>query len=183
MFIGDKLKELRKQKDMTLAELAQKSGVQIATLSRIENKKMVGTLESHVNIAKILGVDVTALYERIIREEKKIEVETPQTLTDVFTHSDRSSFEILTKNVLNKKMLPTLIRIEEGGRTNTEQQPNGNEKFIFVLEGSVEIHIDEQKLKLHKHNTVYFDSSLPHAFANCGKGTARLLCVQTPVSL
>src|SRR5882757_9175179 len=68
MFIGSKMLALRKAKRMSLTELSQTSGVQLATLSRIENMKMVGTLESHIQIAKALGVDVTELYKDITRE-------------------------------------------------------------------------------------------------------------------
>ena len=48
MYIGEKLHAIRKAKRISLTELSEKSGVQMATLSRIENKKMVGTLESHM---------------------------------------------------------------------------------------------------------------------------------------
>ncbi len=44
MFIGTKMHALRKAKKLTLTDLARKSGIQLATLSRIENLKMVGTI-------------------------------------------------------------------------------------------------------------------------------------------
>ncbi len=181
MFIGDKLTALRKAKRMTLSELAEISGVQLATLSRIENKKMVGTLESHMHIAKALGIDVTELYKDI-KPASLITIE-PGAKTDMFTHSEHSSYEILTKNVLHKKMMPVLIRIEQGGKTNKEQNQNGAEKFLFVLEGQVEVLINDQTIILRKNNTLYFDAGISHFYRNSGKGTARLISVVTPVSL
>ena len=65
MYVGDRIKGLRKEKKLKLKELAEKSGVQIATLSRIEHKKMTGTLDSHAKIAQALGVDVTELYREL----------------------------------------------------------------------------------------------------------------------
>ena len=118
MLIGDKLHEIRKKQRMTLTELSVKSGVQLATLSRIENKKMTGTIESHLAIAKALGIDVVELYQSIIKEQKQVEINQPSQTNEVFTHNEKSSFEILTKNLLSKQMMPTLIRIEEGGATN-----------------------------------------------------------------
>ena len=44
MLIGEIIHRLRKEKKMTLVELAEKSGVALATLSRIENGRMTGTL-------------------------------------------------------------------------------------------------------------------------------------------
>ena len=55
MFIGQRIKQLREAQKMTLTELSEKSGVQLATLSRMENMKMTGTLESHIAIAQTLG--------------------------------------------------------------------------------------------------------------------------------
>ena len=182
MYIGEMLHAIRKSKRISLTELSEKSGVQMATLSRIENKKMVGTLESHIQIAKALGIDVTELYKGLSHQNAIIDFGNDKN-TDVFTHSDEASFEILTKNIMNKKMMPTLVRIEEGGKTNKEQSPGGAEKFIFVLDGHVEININSQLFTLHKNNTLYFDASLPHFYRNTGKGVIRLISVVTPVSL
>ena len=183
MYIGKRVQELRKVKGMSLTELAEKSGVQIASLSRIENMKMTGTLESHMNIARALGVDVTQLYTAIIKEEDKAQVQTPKSLSDVFVHSEKSSYEILTSNVLGKRMMPILLKIEAGGQTNTEQNQPGSEKFVFVLEGKIEIQVGEKAYSLSKHNTLYFNAALEHKFVNAGKATARVICVGTPVAL
>jgi transcriptional regulator with XRE-family HTH domain len=183
MLIGDKLHEIRKSKKITLTELSEKSGVQLATLSRIENKKMVGTLESHMAIAKALGIEVVELYNSVIREQKQIEVSETSRTSDVFTHNEKSSFEILTKNVLSKQMMPTLIKIEQGGTTQPEQAAVNSEKFLFILEGTVEAIVDHKHFRLEKNNTLYFEASLPHKFKNVGRGVAKLLCVTTPVSL
>ncbi|MBI5149492.1 MAG: helix-turn-helix transcriptional regulator [Candidatus Omnitrophica bacterium] len=183
MYIGKRVQELRKLKNISLTELAEKSGVQIATLSRIENMKMTGTLESHMNIARALGVDITQLYTSIIREESKAEVTTPRSTPDVFVHSEKSSYEILTSNVLGKRMMPVLLKIEPEGRTNTEQNRPGAEKFIFVLEGKIEVHVGEKAYSLSRSSSLYFDASLEHKFVNVGKTTARVICVGTPVAL
>jgi len=182
MYIGDTLHAIRKAKRISLTELSENSKVQMATLSRIENKKMVGTLECHMQIAKALGIDVTELYKGLTQQNSIIDLGTDKD-TDLFTHSDEASFEILTKNIMNKKMMPTLVRIEEGGKTNKEQANGGTEKFIFVMDGHVEVNINAQVFLLHKFNTIYFDAALPHYFRNTGKGVVKLICVATPVSL
>lgn len=183
MYIGKRVQELRKVKGMSLTELAEKSGVQIATLSRLENMKMTGTLESHMNIARALGVDVTQLYTAIIKEEDKARVQTPKSLSDVFVHSEKSSYEILTSNILGKRMMPILLKIEAGGETNQEQNSAGSEKFVFVLDGKIEIRVGDKTYALSRHNTLYFDASLEHKFVNTGKTTAKVICVGTPVAL
>lgn len=183
MLIGKKVRELRRSKKMSLSELANKSGIQIATLSRIEHQKMTGTLDSHIKISQALGIDVTALYDNILKERSNIEVTTDNTATDVFVHSNRSSYEILTKNILTKKMMPILLSIESDGKTNKEQGNFGSEKFIFVLEGNIVAIINNKEYPLSRSNTLYFDSSQEHYFKNTGKATAKVIVVGTPVEL
>lgn len=183
MFIGKRLKELREAKKMSLTELSKRSGIQIATLSRIENRKMIGTLDSHMSIAKALGVNLPELYADIAPGEKKIDVQTSQSQKDIFLHSDKSSYEILTSKVLSKKMMPTLIKIEPQGKTDTEQNQPGTEKFIFVLEGEIEAKIGSDTYVLARHHSLYFDASLPHYFANSADSVARVISVVTPVAL
>ena len=183
MYIGKRLQELRKARGMSLTDLAEKSGVQIATLSRIEHLKMTGTIESHMNIARALDIDITQLYTGIIKEEDKVDLRTGRSATDVFVHSDKSSYEILTSNILSKKMMPVLLKIESGGKTNMEQNRGGTEKFIFVLEGKIEARIGKESYSHSRYNTLYFDASLEHGLINQGKTTAKVLCVTTPVAL
>ena len=176
MYIGKKLRELRHAQNMTLLELSRKSGVQLATLSRIENMKMTSRVESHMAVAKALGVDITQLYADVIKDIQKIDHKTTQAASDVFRHSEKSSYEILTTKVLNKKMMPILLKIEPGGRTNSEQNMIGSEKFIFVLDGKIEAKIGEEIYSLSKNNSLYFDASIKNYFVNEGKSTPGDLC-------
>ena len=105
---------------------------------------MTGTLDSHMNIAKALDVDITQLYTGIIKEEDKVDLKTSKSSTEMFVHSDKSSYEILTSNILSKKMMPILLKIEPDGKTNQEQNQAGTEKFIFVLDGKIEVEISDE---------------------------------------
>jgi len=183
MYIGKKIKELRKTKGLSLTGLAAKSGVQIATLSRIEHLKMSGTLESHMKIAKALDVDITQLYTDIIKEEDKISLKDGKSVSDVFVHNDNSSYEILTTNILSKKMMPILLKIDPRGQSNPEQNLGGTQKFIMVLQGRIAVKIGDKSFALSKYNTLYFDASVKHCFVNLSPSTAKVLCVATPVAL
>jgi len=183
MYIGKRIKELRKAKNLTLVELSEASGVQVATLSRIENLKMSGTLESHMAIAKALDIDITQLYTDIIHAEARPSLTNEKTATDFFSHSDKSSYEILTTKVLSKKMMPYLLKVEPNGKTNREQNTIGSEKFVYVLEGKLSVRVDKENFELSKGNSLYFDASKEHVMVNKGKTAVRALCVVTPVSL
>ena len=80
-------------------------------------------------------------------------------------------------------MMPILLKIEAGGKTNREKNQGGTEKFVFVLEGKIEVNIGKEHYPLSKSNTLYFDASAEHCFINKGKSTAKVLCTTTPVAL
>ncbi|MCA9394886.1 MAG: helix-turn-helix transcriptional regulator [Candidatus Omnitrophica bacterium] len=183
MYIGNKLKELRKSKGLTLVQLSHKSGVQVATLSRMENLKMTGTVDSHMAIARALGVDVTQLYADIIKEERAVDVNDQKTPRDVFVHSKKASYEILTGNVLQKKMMPTLLTLETGGGTSPEQSPFGTEKFVYVLDGKIMVRVGEEEYPLVRGNSIYFEASFVHTITNNGNKTGKALVVSTPAAL
>lgn len=181
MLIGKKMRELREAKKMSLSDLAQKSSVQIATLSRIENLKMTGTLESHLAIAKALGVELTQLYHDLA--PAKPQEPKADNSAETFAYNEKASYEILAKNILNKRMMPVILRLEAGGATNPEENPDGSEKFVFVVEGKIEVHLAEKTYPLSSGQTLYFDASVKHYFRNAGAKRARLIAVVTPVAL
>jgi len=183
MKIGEKIKRLRKGKGISLTQLSKASGVALATLSRMEHQKMVGTLESHINIAKALGINLTDLYSEVTAEQKESAPPSSGVEKDVFVHNDKSSFEILTNQIFNKRMMPVLIKLEPAGRTAIEQAGAQTEKFTYVLGGKVELYINNIKYSLNKGESLYFDGSLPHYYKNGDKLAARILCVCTPPSL
>jgi transcriptional regulator with XRE-family HTH domain len=185
MLIGNKVHELRKARKMSLTELAEKTGIQIATLSRIEHMKMTGTLQSHMLIAKALGIELTDLYKDLSGPTPPIETVPTESSppTERFTYNDKASYEILANHVLSKKMMPVMLKIEPGGSTHTEQNPPGAERFVLALEGTAELILKDKIFTLTKNHSLYFDASLPHSFRNTGSETALLLSVATPVTL
>jgi len=183
MFIGKNLRKIRESKKMSLTDLAQKSGVQIATLSRIENLKMTGTVESHLNIARALDIDLPSLYKGVQIEDEPAHAISGTATTESFTFNDKASFEILTTNIFSKKMMPVILKIEPRGATNPEQNPKGSERFLFVLSGPITVHIGDARHRLKQNSSLYFDASVKHFLENPGETAARVISVTTPVAL
>ena len=179
MHVGERIHKIRKQKKLTLADVSERSGVALATLSRIENKKMTGTLEAHTAIAKALDMTLPELYYDM---DKPI-IQSAKEHIDYFVHDEKSSSVMLTKDILAKKMMPVLIRIGGGGRTHNEELKKGTEKFLYVLEGKIEAVISNSRAVMEPGTTLYFDASLPHYLQNPGTEEAQCICVVTPSSL
>ena len=180
--IGAHIRQIRKIRKISLTELSTESQVQIATLSRIENGKMTGTLGSHLNIAKALGVNLAELYEGL--EKPALTALKAENPTDTLVSTnDRISCAILSRQAASKKMLPLLIRMNGHTSTDPEQGKPGAERFIFVLEGTVVIKIKDQSVKLEKNASLYFSAATTHIIENPGATAAKLISIMTPASL
>jgi transcriptional regulator with XRE-family HTH domain len=179
MHVGQIIRKFRKEKNMTLLELSQKSGVALATLSRVENGKMTGTLESHIKICEALDVSLPEFYKDL-SAKRTVEVTNKETKPSVFIHNKKMSSELLAANAVNKKMMPVLVKISDGGSTSIEETRSGLEKFVYVLDGKIAAFIGEETFNLTKGDTLYFTVSGPHYFKNIGAGEGRIIIVTSP---
>lgn len=185
MLIGEKLKKLRKMRDLTLNDVAKKSGVGKATLSRIENNITAGTLKTHMKICEAMNINLKDLYEDIDvpREEVIAQDAKSAEEAEMFSYDEKTKSIILTKNAQRKNMLPQLLILEPQGKTHPEQNNQGTEKFVFCTEGKLQISIEDKPYNLKKGTSLYFNSTLPHRFKNIGKKIAKCLVVTSPVAL
>lgn len=180
MEIGNALRLLRTTRKMTLKELAEKSGVQIATLSRMEHGIMTGTLHSHMNITRALGTSLADFYREIENEHKAVAFIGRGEKHEPLVRSKESSIELLTTRLAGKKMMPVLIRLKGNAQTAEEQCPPNTEKFLYLLEGKIRACIGKEEYNLVRGDSMYFDASLPHFFNNTAAPEALALCVITP---
>jgi len=180
MKIGRRLRELRKEKTVTLEELSEKSGVALATLSRMENNKMPGTIKSHLSICKVLGVSIAELYRELEDDTKTVESVPKDDRTEHFVHAKNAKYELLVTKTLDKKIMPLMMKLDSGGQTQKEQNSPGVEKFVYVIKGSFESVIGKKKYLLKPGDSLYFDASLPHAFNNRSKSQAEAICIVSP---
>ncbi len=181
--VGARLRVLRKSQKIRLLELAKASGVDAGTISRIETGKMTGTLECHIRLATALGVKITELYAGIeeARAKHGVTIQGPSKRSEVYMHqAGKTAMNLLTSDVLKKKLMPMLITIEPGGSTHREEAKVGTEKFLYVLDGSLEARVGQETHMLKKGSSLYLDASIAHTLKNVSSHTARCLSVVTP---
>jgi transcriptional regulator with XRE-family HTH domain len=181
MELGQKLKLLRG--NMTQSELARRSGVDKAIISKIESGKMDGTVECHQKIADIFGLKLSEFYA-FIEEEKSepAEFHSGNNKTDVY----KNFLEILTSIPLTKKMLPTFITLQPTEEKLLEETVKNAERFIIVLDGEVRIEIEgkvynlKKEVDYEKGDSLYSISPKRHIIKNTGSTVSRILCVSSP---
>lgn len=181
--LGKRIKTLRKTRKLTLVEVAKSTGIDQATLSRIENGVMTGTVNSHMKIAEVLGLSLPDLYKDVLAKESETKDKAAREKLETFSNSTGAVAELLTTGILQKKMMPVILKIRPGGRTAMEEFTAGSERFIYVLKGTLELAAEKKTQAFKTGESLYFNGALPHHFRNPGKSESHILSILTPTSL
>jgi transcriptional regulator with XRE-family HTH domain len=181
---GAKLRALRIARALTMGQLAEKTGIPQSTLSKLENGKMSMTYEKLVRLGAGLEVDIGLLIQKggperpasppgpgrrsVIRAGEAAGV-----------HFEKQQHAYLAGDYLGKSMTPILIDVV----ARDVDELNGllahrGEEYLYVLEGSMELHSEFfAPLRLDAGDSIYFDSSMAHAYILVGDARCRVLAV------
>lgn len=181
MMVGKKLKELRQDKDWSLAELAKRSGVALSSLSRMETGKMTGTLDSHLRVARALGVRLAELYAGL--DSAGPAVELIKEGADAVASGKGATLAPLASLPLQKKMLPALLHLPPKKSTQKQRGPAGSERFIYVLKGQLEATVGEETVRAVAGESIYLQASLSYTLSNPGATPLVAVSVSCPPAL
>lgn len=177
--IGNKIKELRSNKKMTLRELSESTGLSIGFLSQLERGLTSIATDSLMRIAEALDVDLNYFFTN---PKRKSRVVLRSYEKEVFK-IDSSTFinYNLTTNVSDKIILPRFIEIlPNNTEENLNQYKHEGEEFIYVLEGTLTLYVDNEQYELYPGDSAHYSSQTMHNFANYTNKVVRLLEVSTP---
>jgi transcriptional regulator with XRE-family HTH domain len=177
------LKKLRIQRGWTLKEVSRRTGYPVSTLSKIENDKVSLTYDKLTRMSAGLEVDFSTLFGA---QETTPETEAMQARRSIARAGEGRSIE--SKNymhlypateLLHKRLIPIIVDIrahslEEFG----ELVRHSGEEYIYVLEGEIEVHTSAYApVRLKAGDSIYFDSTMGHAYIAASAGPCRVLGV------
>ena len=176
--VGKNIKAIRKQKNITLQELARRSGLTKSYLSRIERSKKAPPYSTVNRIAMALEVEVAYLIsEKVeglsdirISIAKKNKGKVVQTLGSSYGYK----YEALGFSKPGKNMQPYIITAAFDEKSVFQHE---GEEFLYVLEGTYEFIYDGKKYIMEEGDSAYFDSGVPHTARSLGDKKARVLAV------
>jgi transcriptional regulator with XRE-family HTH domain len=176
--VGRNIKTIRKQKNITLRELAHRTGLTKSYLSKIEKSKKAPPYSTVNRIAMALEVEVAYLLSEKLEHlsdirfslAKKNKGKIVQTLGSSYGYQ----YEALGFTKPGKNMQPYIITaaFDEKGIFQHE-----GEEFIYVLEGTYEFIYDGKKYIMEEGDSAYFDSGVPHTARSLGDKKAKVLAV------
>ena len=177
MVVGLKIRELRNDRGFSLRTMAELSGLNINTLSLIENGKTspsVGTLQQ---LARALTVPISAFFES-----------EPIAQHIVFTpHAKRpgttignTRMENLGKDLFSNEVQPFVVTLEPGSGSGEQLIVHTGYEFVYCLSGKICYSIDQVSYPLEPGDSLVFEAHLPHRWENFCEEKAQLILVLYP---
>jgi mannose-6-phosphate isomerase-like protein (cupin superfamily)/DNA-binding XRE family transcriptional regulator len=177
--LGQRLRQLRTDHDLTLMEVSNRCGVAISTLSKIENGQVSPVYGTLRKIAVGLGI----AFEQLISDHGQNHPRPYKVVTRSAQTADvrnaRYGYGMHAANLASKAMLPIVMTIESREPPGEgDWSSHAGEEFLLVIEGCVDVHLEhDEAVRLERGDSLYIDSRVPHGFVKVGRGKARLVSV------
>ncbi len=161
--VAQRLREYRSHLDWTLNQLAGRSGVSKAMLSKIENAQTTPTLATLARVGSALSVPVTAFFRGLDEEHDLLHVKAGQGLEIQHRGSSAGQrYQLLGRmRFPHDRLEPTLVTIE----ADTDQFPlyqHGGSEFLFMITGSLQYGYAGRTVLLEPGDSLQFLGEVPH---------------------
>ncbi len=179
--IGEKIKDLRSAKGMSIKDVSQKSGISESILTKIEDHLISPPLGNIVRLAKVFDVAIGDIFGDSADSPFCIVRSGDRKAVSRFASTDGKShgysYEALGQQKKNRQMEPFLVTLTPADSPQAEPNQHVGEEFIFVLEGKVEVKLADHTDVLDPGDSIYYDSSMPHVVSCHGDKPATILAV------
>lgn len=179
--VGEKIRELRDKKDISLQDLAERTGFSSALLSQIENHLISPPLGTLIKLARALEVDIgyfladaSDIPFTIVRKKERKAVSRVASKQGI---KYGYYYESLAFDKKNRNMEPFLVTLEPATMKDRHTYSHEGEEFLFVLEGKMEVTLGDETLVLEPGDSIYYESTVPHR-VQCLEGKeAKILAI------
>jgi len=182
MDIGEKIRLLRKSRQVTLKDLAEQTSLSIGYLSQVERNLSSPSVNVLRDIAIALGVNISWFFEApdksqtgeerfIVRKANRRHLRFRSGITD----------SLLTPD-LNGQLELLLSRFEPGASSGEEPYTHNGEEAGVVMTGELELWIGGESFLLSEGDSFNFPSSAPHRYRNPGITESVVIWSITPPS-
>jgi DNA-binding transcriptional MerR regulator/quercetin dioxygenase-like cupin family protein len=174
--VAEKLLQLRRERGLTLAATAERTGVSVSYLSSLERGYATPAIATLQKLARLYETNVLSFFSeeddprRLVRpRDRKVLVPNPGVRMELLA-------------VGKKVMEPHLFRIAPGATSGGSYSHDG-EEFIYVLQGKLEVWLDEvEQYFLEPRDSLYFDSRQAHRWSSLSEKETLLIWVNTPAT-
>ena len=180
--IGPRIRALRLKKKIGLVEMGRHTGLSPAMLSKIERGQMFPTLPTLLRIAMVfsVGLDYFIAADRdkpvvgISRHQERLRFPEKAGAKDQAYEFESLDFTAVQR-LLNSYFAEFFAVAPE--KLRRHQHPGA--EFIYVLSGTLTLHLGDEQHTLDARDSIYFDSTVPHAYRKAGTKACCALVVTT----
>jgi transcriptional regulator with XRE-family HTH domain len=164
--IADNLLNIREERNLTLDQLSELTGVSKSMLRQIETGKSSPTIATIWKIANGLRVSFTALLKKPVvqAEVKSFRGEKPLTaesehyrLFPLIPFEPRQSFETY------------YVEIDPGTVFSGEPHEGNVYEYVFVINGRLQVSVDDKDFMINQNEFLEFQANYPHIYKCIGK--------------
>lgn len=181
--VGGRIRQIRRARSITLAQLAGAAGISIGHLSELERGVTVASVKVVQDISKALGINVGSLFEMTphdLSEGRPLVVRSGA--RKLLKYDGLGLRDYLLSPHLDGSLELLLCEIEPGGTSGDEPYIHQGEEAAFLLSGQLEIWIGEKHYRLREGDSFGFPSMIPHRYRNPGLTVTRIIWAITPPS-
>lgn len=175
--VGRRLRELRAGRNLSIRALAEQSGLNVNTLSMIENGKTSPSVSTLQQAAAALGVPIAAFFETKKAPQMIVYQQSGERSLADFAHGNLAD---LATGFSNQEIEPFLIILEPKARSGKDPIVHTGVELVFCLEGRLEYEVGEQIFILGAGDSLIFEAHLPHRWRNAGDTSSRSLLILSP---
>lgn len=175
--LGDIVKRIRIEKGLTIKAVAEKANVTISLLSQIENSKANPSIKSLIAIARALDVHISTFFDDAEMDTSPVIKSYKRKMIRV---SKGVSYYLLSPALKELSMEFKYMVYERKGCTTGHFHVHEGEECGLVLEGRLEVIHDGHTYILEAGDSIYLDSSKPHAMKNIYDGRTVAVWADSP---
>lgn len=185
MNVGKRIRRMREAQDLSLAQVSELTGLDAEYLGAVEEGREVPSIGAVLKISRALGSRMGQLLHAGGPRPDIFSVVTAGGGAAVERHADEvpggrqgySYQSLLSADIRGQGMEPFLVTFDPGAATTVEPMTHEGEEFLYVLAGTLELLYDGETYTLKRGDSLYIDSSRPHAIRGIGATPPQALAV------
>ncbi len=168
--ISNRIKEKRREKNITVQELAQRANVSKGLISQIENSRTIPSLVVLIEIVKALEIDLNEFFKDI--RSKSAELPILIKRKEEYDHFEKEHaigfhyHRIFTQSINPSTVDIVILELEpDAARPLVETDAF---EYKYILSGEIEYQFNEDKILLRQGDSMLFDGRIPHTPRDTG---------------
>ena len=175
--VGQRLRSIRKARNLSIRALADRSDLSVNTLSLIENGRTSPSVNTLYQLAKGLKVPITVFFDSDLRDKKVVYQKALERKQIVFS---QGQMERLGAGLAGLGSEPFITRLEPGANSGNTPIIYAGREFIYCLEGHITYTIEGKIYPLDPGDSLILAAYTPHFWHNSASFNSRALLVLCP---